>query len=89
MAVDGCWGPMCDFTGSRTVSNAQPGRCTKTGGYISNAEINELIRKGDGVKQMHDDASNTDVLLYRGMSYYLGILISSLYISFHWNQYLR
>ncbi|KAI1772844.1 carbohydrate-binding module family 24 protein [Hypoxylon cercidicola] len=65
MAVDGCWGPMCDFTGTRTESDAQPGRCTKTGGYIANAEINELIRTG-AVQQLHDGDSNTDVLLYNG-----------------------
>lgn len=65
MAVDGCWGPNCDFTGTRTQSDAEPGRCTKTGGYIANAEINELIRTGS-VQQQHDDDSNTDVLLYKG-----------------------
>lgn len=65
MAVDGCWGPMCDFTGTRTESDAQAGRCTKTGGYIANAEIDELI-KTTGVQQHHDAASNTDVLLYKG-----------------------
>ncbi|KAI0385605.1 glycoside hydrolase family 18 protein [Hypomontagnella monticulosa] len=68
MAVDGCWGPNCDFTGSRLQSDAKPGRCTKTAGYISNAEIDELIRTGgtSGVRQMHDGDSNTDVLLYNG-----------------------
>jgi hypothetical protein len=65
MAVDGCWGPMCDFTGSRLVSDAQPGRCTETGGYISNAEINEIIRAGGG-RQFHDGASNSDILIYKG-----------------------
>lgn len=65
MAVDGCWGPTCDFTGSRTQSDAQPGRCTKEGGYIANAEIDELIRAGS-VQQLHDADSNTDVLLYNG-----------------------
>lgn len=69
MAKNGCWGPMCDFTGSRMQSDANPGRCTKTGGYISNAEIGEIIRKGDGVEQFHDGGSNTDVLLYKGSSF--------------------
>ncbi|KAJ8121377.1 hypothetical protein ONZ43_g2151 [Nemania bipapillata] len=65
MAVDGCWGPNCDFTGSRTVSDAREGRCTKTAGDIANAEIDELIRLG-GAEQLHDGGSNTDMLLYKG-----------------------
>lgn len=67
MAVDGCWGPMCEFTGTRLVSNANPGRCTKTPGYISNAEINEII-KAEGAILFHDAESNSDVLLYQGAS---------------------
>ncbi|KAL7629535.1 hypothetical protein AAE478_001056 [Parahypoxylon ruwenzoriense] len=66
MAQDGCWGPMCDFTGSRTQSDAQPGRCTKTGGYLAAAEINEIIQRSDGVQIFHDGDSNTDVMLYKG-----------------------
>lgn len=69
MAQDGCWGPTCDFTGSRTVSDANPGRCTKTGGYLAAAEINEIIKRGDGAQTFHDDASNTDVMLYKGLWY--------------------
>lgn len=65
MAADGCWGPMCEFTGSRTQSDAKPGRCTGEGGYIANAEINELIRSGSA-ELSHDKDSNTDVLLYDG-----------------------
>jgi hypothetical protein len=33
MADKDCYGPQCHFTGSFTVSNARPGRCTKT--YVS------------------------------------------------------
>ncbi|KAF2729337.1 glycoside hydrolase family 18 protein [Polyplosphaeria fusca] len=66
MAQDGCWGPMCEFTGSRTHSDAAPGRCTNEGGYISLAEINEIIGKNSGAQLMHDGGSNTDVLLYKG-----------------------
>jgi hypothetical protein len=68
MAQDGCWGPMCEFTGSRTESQAQPGRCTKTAGYLAAAEIDEIIKKDLGVKTFHDNASNTDVMLYQGKS---------------------
>ncbi|KAK2616534.1 hypothetical protein QQS21_000577 [Conoideocrella luteorostrata] len=66
MASNGCWGPTCDFTGSRTQSDAKPGRCTKTGGYIAYAEILEILKKGDDVKVFHDGDSNTDVMLYEG-----------------------
>ncbi|KAI8262413.1 hypothetical protein K4K56_005864 [Colletotrichum sp. SAR 10_98] len=66
MAVDGCWGPLCDFTGTRIESDANPGRCTATKGYISNAEINELITQGSYSQLFHDGDSNTDVLLYKG-----------------------
>jgi len=68
MEIDGCWEPMCNFTGTRTESDAAPGRCTQTRGYISNAEINDIIRNGGG-KQFHDGASNTDVLLYQGLHF--------------------
>lgn len=64
MAQAGCWGPMCEFTGSRDQSDATPGRCTKTAGYIANAEINELIRQG--AQSIYDGTSDTDVVLYNG-----------------------
>ncbi|KAI0803704.1 glycoside hydrolase family 18 protein [Xylaria sp. FL0064] len=46
MAQAGCTGPSCKFTGSPRVSNAAKGRCTGTGGYLSNAEIEEIIAHG-------------------------------------------
>lgn len=76
MAQDGCWGPDCQFTGSRTESDAAPGRCTKTGGYLGMAEINEIILTGDpGIKSFHDGDSNTDVVLYDGdyIAYMTGV----------------
>jgi hypothetical protein len=66
MAIDGCWGPTCDFTGSRTQSDAAPGRCTKAGGYLGYAEINELIKRADGARTFHDAKSNTDIMIYKG-----------------------
>ncbi|KAK4233824.1 hypothetical protein C8A03DRAFT_47714 [Achaetomium macrosporum] len=65
MAVDGCWGPTCDFTGTGLQSDAKPGRCTNSPGYMAYAEINEPIRSGAG-QVVHDHDSNTDVLLYEG-----------------------
>jgi hypothetical protein len=67
MAQDGCWGPLCEFTGTKQISDANPGRCTNTSGYLAYAEINELIGTS-GSKQIYDANSDTDVLLYKGMS---------------------
>lgn len=72
MAEVGCWGPMCKFTGDRVTSYATPGRCTDTGGYIADAEINEIIRGGASgkrqnsrvTKQFLDTSSNSDILVY-------------------------
>jgi hypothetical protein len=70
MAQNGCWGPMCEFTGTRLQSDANPGRCTKTPGYLSYAEIMEIItRNGNTARGFHDDASDMDVLLYKGPSH--------------------
>jgi hypothetical protein len=66
MASDGCWGPMCDFTGSKTHSDARPGRCTNAGGYLAYAEIAEIQGSGEGAKTFHDDASSSDIMLYKG-----------------------
>lgn len=57
---------MCEFTGTRTRSDANPGRCTKTPGYLAYAEITEILARADGVTSFHDGASNTDVILYKG-----------------------
>jgi hypothetical protein len=69
LAQAGCEGPMCTFLGDRKTSPAAPGRCTGTGGYISNAEIDELIMLDAGgetsdVKVWHDGDSNSDMILY-------------------------
>lgn len=65
---------MCQFLGSRLESPAAPGRCTDTGGYISNAEIQEIINTYSTdpesprpqAEVWHDLDSNTDMLLYDG-----------------------
>lgn len=71
MATDGCWGPMCDFTGTRLQSDAKPGRCTKAPGYVAYAEINEIIKKGDGAQTFRDNSSDSDIMLYKGTLSYL------------------
>ncbi|KAJ4157870.1 hypothetical protein NW754_009520 [Fusarium falciforme] len=67
MAKDGCYGPMCEFTGSRTKSDAKPGRCTKTSGYLANAEINEILLSGKMSKAFYDKNSQSNVILYEGL----------------------
>lgn len=62
MAKAGCTGPMCQFTGTPRVSNAAKGRCTDTNGYISNAEIGDILLFGKVNKQWTDAGS--DILVY-------------------------
>ncbi|KAH7116609.1 putative glycosyl hydrolase, family 18 [Dactylonectria estremocensis] len=62
MAQAGCTGPTCKFTGSPRVSNAAKGRCTNTAGYISDAEIQDIIDYGKVTKQWTDAGSN--ILVY-------------------------
>ncbi|UKZ57771.1 hypothetical protein TrVGV298_011632 [Trichoderma virens] len=66
MAVNGCWGPTCDFTGSRLKSDAKPGRCTKAPGYLAYAEINEIIKNGQSDQAFRDTGSDSNVMLYQG-----------------------
>ncbi|KAK3896844.1 killer toxin subunits alpha/beta, partial [Staphylotrichum tortipilum] len=67
LAQAGCEGPMCTFLGGRTSSQAAPGRCTGTGGYLANAEIDEIIDiYPDDAKSWHDGDTNSDMLLYGG-----------------------
>lgn len=65
LAQPGCRGPMCTFLGDRLNSPAAKGRCTNTGGYISNAEINEMIDgKTTSIATWHDADSNSDMIIY-------------------------
>ncbi|KAK0724372.1 hypothetical protein B0H67DRAFT_606956 [Lasiosphaeris hirsuta] len=74
MAKAGCTGPTCTFLGDRLNSEAKKGRCTDTQGYISNAEIYEIIATIDpdpdsdagtiAGKSWHDKESNSDILVY-------------------------
>lgn len=65
MAKQGCTGPDCFFTGTNETSNAKPGRCTGTGGYISNAEIKEIISHGgESVKTWYDKDTASDYVVY-------------------------
>ncbi|KAM0463941.1 hypothetical protein ACHAO4_000666 [Trichoderma viride] len=61
MSEKSCTGPSCHFTGPK--SGATPGRCTKTAGYISNAEIFELLEAGSGSTH-YDKGSDSNVAIY-------------------------
>jgi hypothetical protein len=75
MAKSNCWKPECEFTGSKAVSDTTPGRCTKEGGYISNAEINEILLSGGGKKAFYDKSAESNILLYKGTNLLLRIRI--------------
>jgi hypothetical protein len=62
MASAGCDGPNCQFTGTNRVSNAAKGRCTDTGGYISNAEIDEILKSNRVTKQWK--AAGSNIMVY-------------------------
>ncbi|CAP61951.1 uncharacterized protein PODANS_5_1570 [Podospora anserina S mat+] len=58
MAQAGCDGESCLFTGDNRNSHAAKGRCTDTAGYISNAEINQIIAQGRANKRYNKEGSN-------------------------------
>lgn len=71
MAEDGCWDSMCEFTGSRTDSDTEPGRRTKTASYLTCAKRRGTISSSDSNVMFYDEDSNTDFFLYKDdyMSY--------------------
>ncbi len=75
MADPKCTGPMCEFTsvpGKPWESNADPGDCTGTAGYIANAEILELQRMAaemgdDGsIQTWHETPTHSDMMTWDG-----------------------
>lgn len=58
MAQAGCDGPNCFFTGTNRISNAKKGRCTDTAGYISNAEIEEIMNSNRVTRKWKTVGSN-------------------------------
>ena len=57
---------MCTFEGERYSSQAMPGVCTSTAGYISNAEIERIKNVNGNVRSWHDGSSNSDIIVYDG-----------------------
>lgn len=65
MAEAGCHTPDCLFTGTPLHSNAAKGPCTDTAGYISNAEINDIMKNPSRVNENYiDPTSNSNILVY-------------------------
>ncbi|UKZ76853.1 hypothetical protein TrVFT333_004568 [Trichoderma virens FT-333] len=67
MADQKCEDAMCTFLGGKGDSKAYKGRCTSTAGYISNAEITEIINKHGNysiVKTYIDGSSASNILEY-------------------------
>ncbi|KAH6680106.1 killer toxin subunits alpha/beta [Plectosphaerella plurivora] len=70
MSQVGCEGPDCTFQGARNQSPAKPGQCTREGGYIADAEMDQLMRLADsGVedtayRSYYDASSDSDILVY-------------------------
>ncbi|KAF0639407.1 hypothetical protein FPSE5266_08023 [Fusarium pseudograminearum] len=65
-----CTGVTCQFTGSFSVSEAEPGVCTGEPGYLSDAEIRLIeydAKKGKAgvtAKTWYDKASDSDIMTY-------------------------
>ncbi|KAK0705051.1 hypothetical protein B0H67DRAFT_498289 [Lasiosphaeris hirsuta] len=69
MAKADCDGPNCFFTGSANVSEAEPGECTGTSGYIADAEIRRINNfyagdSRDGFKSWYDKGSESDIMVW-------------------------
>lgn len=61
MTTQGCVNEMCTYAGP--ASQATPGECTGTAGYIANAEIDDIISGGVNVFTYNDD-SFSNILVY-------------------------
>jgi len=62
MVDPSCYGDMCLFTGK--LSGASPGRCTGERGYISDAELQEIIVDKTHVQHNYiDKGSESNVLV--------------------------
>ncbi|KAJ3494528.1 hypothetical protein NLG97_g4021 [Lecanicillium saksenae] len=60
MSQEGCWGANCHFEG--LSSQAKPGRCTDTRGYVSNFELREIMASASDL-QLHA-TSDGDIIVY-------------------------
>ncbi|GLA06504.1 hypothetical protein AnigIFM60653_007442 [Aspergillus niger] len=59
MATAGCYSSSCTWT-----AGGAPGPCTQTTGYISNAEINQILAENPDAEWIFDDGSDSDIMVY-------------------------
>jgi chitinase len=67
MNDESCSGPFCTYAGDRNQSMAYAAPCTATAGYISNAELNDIINSTGNysiVKSYIDEDSDSNILMY-------------------------
>ncbi|KAK3945004.1 hypothetical protein QBC46DRAFT_435648 [Diplogelasinospora grovesii] len=64
MSDPSCASAMCTFTGGFDASTAEPGMCTATAGYISNAEIYTLLDLANNATTWYDTDSNSDIMTW-------------------------
>lgn len=48
---------------------AKPGRYIETGGYISNFEINKIIKKDSTIKSWYNKDTDSDYLVYNSVEW--------------------
>lgn len=60
MTDGSCTGPICTYTGPD--SGATHGKCTDTGGYIGDGEIQQIIDEGGAKRQWTDDTESNYII---------------------------
>ncbi|CAI7608393.1 unnamed protein product [Penicillium viridicatum] len=64
MTDGSCYGPECTFGGTSSDSTATPGPCTNTAGYISDAEISDIISGSNSTTRKRADSSRVNQNFY-------------------------
>jgi hypothetical protein len=65
MTEAGYYRPNCFYNGNKLESPAKKGKYPGTGGYIADAEINEILKDKSRITQHYvDKTSHSDILVY-------------------------
>lgn len=59
MTTAGCWTSSCTWNAA-----GAEGPCTQTAGYISNAEINQILAQNSDAQSLYSSGDETDILVY-------------------------
>ncbi|KAL5371370.1 hypothetical protein PMIN06_012909 [Paraphaeosphaeria minitans] len=62
MAQAGCWQEQCTYTGPD--SGAYKGRCTDTAGYVSDFEIEEILKENPSAQSYFDAGSFSNIVVF-------------------------